>query len=169
MSRPQLFILDADVLIDYVGSELRVLSLTARHVGPVHVARALAQEVEGLTESRCVRIGLQVVDPTLDQLSEAGEHRAGLSFQDRLCLILARDHEWICVTNDKRLRRECGRIGISVLWGLQLMVELVSLEEMSAADAIAVARKIQTGNPYHITPAIVARFVGTVTEAERER
>lgn len=158
MAQPKLLIVDASVLIDYANTELRVLALTSRHVGTVHVARALLREVKALTEAKCRRLGLELVSPSLEQLLEAGEGGGALSFEDWLCLILARDEGWIVVTNDRRLRTECASAGVSVLWGLQLMSELVSGGYLEPEQAFAIARSIQVSNPHHITDEIVARF-----------
>lgn len=158
MPRPKLLILDADVLIDYANSELRVLGLAARHLGPVHIAKPLLAEVEQLSESDCAALGLNLVEPTLEQLLEAGSQRGPLSFADRLCLILARDQGFICVSNDRRLRKECSTEGIRVLWGLELMVELVRLDRLHADKALRIAKAIHESNPRHISPGIIARF-----------
>ncbi len=65
-----------------------------------------------------------------------------------MCLILARDQGWTCVTNDGRLRRACADEGVAVLWGLQLMVKLVEAGELSADDAISVAEAIGETNSW---------------------
>lgn len=166
MAQPKLLIVDANVLIDYVKAELEVIALTARYVGPVHLARALLREVKGLSETKARQLGLQLVDPSLAQLLEAGESRGALSFEDRLCLILARDEGWTCVTNDRRLRTECSSEGVSVLWGLQLMIELVKTGRLRAGRAIAIAKSIQASNPQHITAGIVRRFERKVSETQ---
>jgi hypothetical protein len=67
--------------------------------------------VEQLDEAACAELGLVVVDGTLEQLTEAGAGTGRLSFEDRVCLILARDNGWTCVSNDGRLRRECEAAG----------------------------------------------------------
>jgi hypothetical protein len=45
LPNPELPLLDANVLIDYASSELRVLSLAAQWLGPVQVPRPLLREV----------------------------------------------------------------------------------------------------------------------------
>lgn len=169
MAAPKLFIVDANVLIDYANTELQVLSLAARHLGPVHVARALLREVKGLTEAKCRRLGLTLVDPSVDQLLEAGEGRGALSFEDRLCLILAKHQGWTCVTNDRRLRKECSAQRVRVLWGLEPMIELVEKRRLAPAQAIRVAKSIQATNPQHITSEIVRRFERQITTASHKR
>ena len=62
------------------------------------------------------------------------------------------------VTNDKRLRNECGAQGVPVLWGLGIMVDLVRAERLSPADAVAVAEAMREANPYFITAAVVEAF-----------
>jgi hypothetical protein len=58
LSQRKLLVVDASVLIDYATTELQVLALTSRHVGTVHVARALLREVRAITEAKSKRLGL---------------------------------------------------------------------------------------------------------------
>ena len=152
-----LLLVDANVLIDYTNTDPTVLALVARHLGPLHVPRDVVDEVAQLDENACDRLGLVVVEGTLEQLLEAGARRGGLSFPDRMCLILARDEGWTCVTNDGRLRRACADEGVDVLWGLQLMLKLVAAGELGAEDAIAVANAIGETNPW-VSERVLARF-----------
>jgi len=143
-----LLVVDANVLIDFASTDSSVLALVVQHVGGIHVPRDVLEEVEQLTEDTCTRLGMVIVDGTLEQLLEAGATSGGLSFQDRMCLILARDHGWTCVTNDKRLRAACTEVGVGVKWGLQLLLELVAAGVLAAADALALAAEITSANPW---------------------
>lgn len=142
-----LLLVDANVLIDFATTDRTVLSRVARHLGAIHVPRDVLAEVDQLDEAACTELGLVVIDGTIEQLAEAGAARGRLSFEDRVCLILARDHGWTCVTNDGALRRECAAAGIAVMWGLELMLELVAAGGMRADEAIAVAEAIGRANP----------------------
>lgn len=99
-----LLVVDANVLIDYAEADESVLALVVRHIGPVFVPRDVLDEVDQFDEDTCTRLGLQIAEGSLEQLLEAGAGGGGLSFQDWMCLILARDNGWVCVTNDGRLR-----------------------------------------------------------------
>jgi hypothetical protein len=109
-----LLLVDANVLIDFALTDRTVLAVVVRHVGVAHVPRDVLAEVEQLDEAACAELGLVVVDGTLEQLTEAGAGTGRLSFEDRVCLILARDNGWTCVSNDGRLRRECEAAGVAV-------------------------------------------------------
>jgi hypothetical protein len=83
-------IADANVLIDYLNSDLAVLGLYAKHVGTVYVVGVLLRdEVNGLTEAHCKKVGLIVVEAETETLIEAGERAKGsmLSFYDWVCLL----------------------------------------------------------------------------------
>jgi predicted nucleic acid-binding protein len=154
----RLLVVDANVLIDYLSADLNILDLAARHLGTIHIPRAILDEVRQLSEADCDRLGLRLVTASLDQLLEAGRGGGRLSFNDRLCLILARDGGWTCVTNDGALRKACGAASVSVLWGLELMTGLVAQGCLTPEAALRVARAIQAGNPRHITGEILERF-----------
>lgn len=151
-------IVDANVLIDYAGTDPGILTLASEQIGTVHVPQTVLDEVGQLTAEDCRRLGLTIVDASLDQMLEAGSRRGRLSFTDRICLILAADHGWTCVTNDKALRSACLGAAVPVWWGLELMVELVQRSQLSRKTALEVAEAIHRANPQHITSAILTRF-----------
>ncbi len=62
---------DANVLIDYTRTDPTVLTLVVRHLGPTHVPREVLGEVDQLDEEACDRLGLVVVEGTLEQILEA--------------------------------------------------------------------------------------------------
>lgn len=166
MAAAELLILDANVLIDYVHSELRPLRLWARHIGPVYVPRMLLREVDGLSEKGCAQLGLQLADPSIEQLDEAAQHQPGLAFADRLCLVLARDGKLTCATNDRRLRNECQNQGVEFMWGLEIMISLVHAAHLDLDYALRIGGQIQLSNPHHITRKILERFIASAKKAQ---
>ena len=107
-SRKGLLIMDANVLIDLAEVDRNLIRLISDHVGKVHVPLpVLREEVDQIDEAEYADLGIVPVDPPLQTAVDAAARRAGLSFHDHLCLLLARDNGWTCVTNDGRLRREC--------------------------------------------------------------
>jgi len=160
-------IADANVLIDYVNCDVSILALLAQHAGPLYVSTPVLEKVEGLDSSECERLGLVVIEPTLEQLLEAGQARGRLAFDDRVCLILARDRAWRCVTNDKALRRACADEGITVCWGLEIMLSLVEQAVLAVEDALGVAASIQVANSAFIAEAILHEFEHKAHEAAR--
>ena len=159
MSAPgQSLVVDANVLIDYRAADLTVLQLASRHIGKVHVARQVLREVPRVGADECERLDLKIVDESLEQLLEAGRRRGRLSFNDHLCLILARDAGSTCVTNDRALRRACEELSVPVLWGLELMIQLTAGHHLAEAAAVTIAKAIRESNPRHISEEILERF-----------
>jgi len=60
----------------------------------------------------CTQLKIEMVEPTSEPLIAASEKRGGLSLEDRLCLMLTKERETVCVTNDRRLRPEYGAEGV---------------------------------------------------------
>ena len=112
---------------------------------------------------------MSVIEPELEQLIRAGATRGRLSFGDHLCLIVASDGGYACMTNDRALRSACDAEQVETIWGLELMTKLVELRILSAGEALAVAGKIHEANPLHITANLIARFKRKVTDVERRR
>lgn len=98
------------------------------------------------------------MDVELDVASEASRTRGPLSFQDRLCLIVAQRERWTCVTNDKARRLACSAENVSVIWGLEMMLRAVLAGAMTRKDALAVALAISAENPKYVTKALVETF-----------
>ena len=153
------FIVDADVLIDYVSADLGMLAAVSRVVGQIHVAAAIVEEVDGLDREKCAAHGLIVVEGTLELLQRASKERGRLSFEDHVCLQLAIEHSWICISNDRALRTACGDEGVQLRWGLQIMLDLLRVDGARLDDAIAAATTIHENNRTHVTRAILDDFV----------
>lgn len=156
-----ILIVDACVLIDFWQVDPGLVTLLARYLGAVHVAASVLDEVEGLDHAAALEAGLRVVEPEVDVLAEAAQSRRGLSYQDHQCLILARTHGWVCVTNDGRLRKVCAEDGVDVLWGLETLALLVECGGLPADDAVELSKQVARLNAY-LTTEILARFEARV-------
>jgi rRNA-processing protein FCF1 len=110
-----------------------------------------------------------VFEPELEMLGAAGKRRPGLSYYDHLCLLVAKQGGWTCVTNDGKLRRECAAEKVPVLWGLEPMIDLVGAGHLTVAEAKKVALAIQKENPLYITSAVIKKFVQRIESAGRVR
>ena len=155
---PTVLLADADVFIDYRESELGILNLVAHHVGRLAVIPSVLEEVRGVTATECARLGIEVVEVETSRMIQAAKIGSGVSFNDRLCLVVCREEGWTCVTNDGALRRLCKRHGIKTRYGLGLMVDLVTAGVLTRRRAMAVARQMQVSNPFHINDRVLTRF-----------
>lgn len=159
-SKKGLLIMDANVLIDLCEADRTVIRLISDHVGQVHVPLpVLREEVDQIDESEYADLGIVPVDPPLQMAIDAAARRAGLSFHDHLCLLLARDSGWTCVTNDGRLRRECAVEKVPVLWGLETLALLVDGGVLTTEAAEEIGRAIQRANSRFITNEVIERFL----------
>jgi hypothetical protein len=161
-------ILDACVLIDFWDTDASVLTLVTRHIGQVHVARDVLAEAGQVDPADAVEAGLIIVEPTLEMMTTAARRRSGLSFHDHLCLLLAKEHTWTCVSNDKRLRRACAEDDVSVLWGLEILAQLVDAGGLSRSAGIEFANQMAALNPY-LTDSVIQGFVQRITHSARKR
>lgn len=90
---------DADVLIDYLESNREVLAKVSKKICNVYISLPTLSEIKQLSENEAKKHGLTVFEPTLRQIGEASQRGGSLSFEDKLCFIIARDKKWTCVTN----------------------------------------------------------------------
>ena len=68
-----LLLVDANVLIDYLEGDFSVFGAVTGHLGTVFVPTVVLDEVPRLDERTCTRMGIEVVEPTLHQVVQAGE------------------------------------------------------------------------------------------------
>ncbi len=132
-------ILDANILIDFCQCDRTIVKLVCNYVGQVYLTTPVLNEVKQVDEGDCQELGIILVEPELDQVVLAAEKKGPLSFQDNLCLILAKENGWSCVTNDKPLRKRCRDEGVTIIWGVELicmLVESVGLPLEHATDII---------------------------------
>lgn len=156
----RLLIVDANVLIDLCEADRTVIRLISDHVGRVHVATpVLQEEVDQISDAEYLELGITAVEPPLEIAVDAVNRRSGLSFHDQLCLLLARENGWTCVTNDGRLRRECKQLDIPVLWGLETVALLVECGVLTAQAAGAIGWAIRRANPRFITADVLTNFL----------
>ena len=152
------YLVDANVLIDYLSSDITILTIYSNEIGQIYVPTGVLENVKQLSIGECNRLNLKIVEPTIEQYFEAGPKIRGLAFDDRICLILARDNQWTCITNDKKLRAICMNIGISVVWGLEIMLPLVEKKLIEPSEALNIAKEIQESNPRYVNKTILKRF-----------
>lgn len=162
------FIVDANVLIDYCESDLRMLSLLSDKLGTVHIARSTFDKVKQLTVAAAKKHHFTIVTPDLETAVAASKERGPLAYDDRETLMLAKLHGWVCITNDKPLRRECEMEKVLCLWGLEPMKSLVEHSLIKPAEAIATAKRIQSANPAFITEDIILRFEEQIKDIQRK-
>ena len=158
------YVIDANVLIDYCDSELQMLSSFSRHIGTIYIARSTFEKVRQLTVAAAKRHNLSIATPDAQTIIAASAKRGSLAYDDHETLLLAKLHGWICITNDKPLRRECDTEGVVCLWGLEPMKALVEQGIATVSKVLTVAKKIQSVNPGFITDAIINRFEEQVKE-----
>lgn len=151
-------ILDANVLIDFCQSDCRVLALITSHIGQIYVAIPVLREVSALNKKKCAALKIALVEPELEHVLLAGEKRGSLSFEDQLCLLLAKENGWICITNEKPLRRECAKEKVTVIWGLELLAILVEQKGISKSRAASIATMIHNENPLFINKSVLRQF-----------
>lgn len=161
---PTVLLADADVLIDYRESDLSVLGLVGEHVGALKVISTVLDEVRGVTAANCMRLGIDVIEAETRRMIRAAAIESRVSFNDRLCFLTCLEETWTCVTNDRALRRLCGRHDVNTRYGLDLMVDLVAGGALSKRRAVAVARSIQTSNPTHINESVLDRYISKLDQ-----
>lgn len=105
----------------------------------------------------CVLIDYMNGEPDLFRLISS--HIGPTSFQDNLCFLTAKRKNLTCVTNDKNLRLQCENSHVSILWGLELVLELAKTGGISRKKAMQIAIEIHVSNPRHISQKVLDGFL----------
>lgn len=150
-------ILDANILIDFCNCDRTIVKLICTYVGQIYLATPVLNEINQINEGDCLELGIILVEPELDQVMLASIKKGPLSFQDNLCLILAKERGWTCVTNDKPLRKTCKIEGVPLIWGIELICILVESCGLPVEHARGIILKIQKDNPKYISDRIVLK------------
>jgi rRNA-processing protein FCF1 len=149
--------LDANILIDFYKCDRTIVKLICTYVGQIYLATPVLNEINQIDEGDCLELGIKLVEPELEQVMLAADKKGPLSFQDNLCLILAKENGWTCVTNDKPLRQKCEIEGVPLIWGIELICILVESGGLPVEHARDIILKIQKINPKYITDNIVEK------------
>jgi len=151
--RREAAIFDANVLIDYMDADEDIIREVVKYWGKVYVPTRILHEVKKLDVAHAEDLGLTIIETPL-----VLEIIRGLSGPDRACLHFVLAEGWTCIANDTLLRRECTRRGGKVIWGLEMLIKLVSSSQITSARALGIAEKIAEVNP-EITCEIVKAFM----------
>lgn len=143
----RVLLFDANVLIDYFDADPSVFASIRRSVGEIYVVSSVLAEVGQIDEGQAADLGLKIFEPEFAMLSAAAAGEGRLSFQDKLCLMVALAQNMTCVTNDTALRARCTEQKVKILWGLELLLLAVQNGGIPAPDAADIGRTICTLNP----------------------
>ena len=158
---PPVLITDSCVLIDYIKSARDALRMLTRMVRFVVPRILLVEEVHDLTVDEAESLGLEVFDAPIEVLGEATRMPRPLSNFDWLCLILARDNRWTCVSNDRRLRAQCNSMGVETQWSLDPLLMLVRQKKLTKERAEKIVREMAKQNRF-IGVRVVTAFVSRI-------
>ncbi len=152
-------VLDACVLIDYLKTDRYILPLMSKHLGRVLIPSPIIVEVEDFKEVEVVsELGIAIIEPNIDDVFNAATGVGSLSFQDRICLLVAKRASATCVTNDKRLRKNCANEGVQTIWGLEALVLIHESGRISSNEAWKIIMGINEINPKYVTQGILDRL-----------
>jgi len=147
------FVFDASVLVDYfeadLGATLRLVSAHGRSLVPETTVLELERGSKGERRRRQIKDAkLDICLPTFKQLSEGGRRVPGLSFEDHVCLIVARDLPGVCVANDGPLRTQCMAAHVETLRGLRLLLILFEQGLLSHAETARAGQRLAIAGRY---------------------
>lgn len=133
---------DACVLIDYCKEDAQILGLANKHLGKIHIPLPILAEVKELDVETCYELGLTIYPTREDQQEAAMIKKAGLTWEDRLCLIISKEEGFLLYSNDTGVLKNAKREGIPAKWGLEILIELSTKKVLTHVDAITHAQRM---------------------------
>lgn len=160
----QHFLIDADVLLDFVKTNLFIIDLIGSCLGTVYVTSdTVVEEIGDTTEQNLQDHRIIIIEPELADAYKAASIKGKTSFRDRLCFYTAKRNNMICVTNDSNLRKLCIQEGVETVRSLRLVANLYKVGGISYREAITIANEIKNINTY-ITENIIDEFKSILKE-----
>ena len=150
---------DANVLIDFQKSDFSVLAEIRKHLGNIYLLKEVRAEVPGLTKKDCRLVDLKVISPPKLDKRFVVEPHPRLSREDKLNLYTAINFKFELATNDRKLRAECEKYNVNVIWGLELLLKLVERSKYSIDHARYIGERIGARNRRYITTKILDEFI----------
>ena len=150
-------ICDANILIDYLNAGEDCLRAACSYA-EVMVPDVVLNEVQHLDVEAAVGLGMDIIEVPLEVLAEAESRIPGCSMQDTVCFLLALKNEWICATNDGKLRKQCLEGGVATVRGFRLLADIVKAGNMTRARAKKAGKQIGEQNR-EITRGILEDFL----------
>lgn len=164
----KILLLDACVLIDFFKSDKFVLESIVRYISPIKIISPIIDEINDIdSEDDLLELGIKIIEPEFEDGIISHSLPNTLSFVDKLCLLTAKRNHFICVTNDKLLRKNCIKNHVNTLWGLELLIKLYKSKGILKREVKNIARKIRDINPLHISSKILTRFYESIDEIKK--
>ncbi|MGG3561972.1 hypothetical protein ABES03_10240 [Neobacillus rhizosphaerae] len=140
-------ILDVNMLYDLYKSDKALIPLISSSVGQIHLASSGLEQIKFINKSDCYSLGIHIIEPNVKHLFDAMTRRGTLSFQDHLCLILAKENGWTCVTNCNPLRRECEIENIPFIWRNDIIRKIALSGAITAVTEKKLLNQLARFNP----------------------
>ena len=159
-----MFVADAGSLLDIVEADPSIIQLVAAHLGDLRIPAPALLKIDNAKAYEIQRLGVSVHECTTEDLLEAAPNNLSLSFEERLCLITARDEKWTLVTHDLVLKRICDSDDVTSVCALDLLLQLLKGAHISQMTANHIASKLRRVNPKFMTQERVDSYIIAITK-----
>lgn len=163
------FVIERHALIDLMQADKSLTRLASAELGPIHIPSVVLNEIRNTNQINCKRLGLSVVECSIEHLVDASHGNVGLSFRDSLTIIVARQLNWGCIVNDPVVSAACTKNCVAVLCGLDLIAELVRRLRLPCKRAIRAARALHHNNPRHVSKENIGQCENQIEDFCRQR
>lgn len=157
-----MFVADAGSLLDIAEADSLIIQLVTSHLGDLRIPAPALIKIKDAKASELLRLGVSVHECTTENLLEAGPNKLSLSFEERLCLITARDEKWTLITHDLVLNRACDGDDLAAVCALDLLVQLLKGSHITPEAASHAVCNLRGINPKFMTQERVDQCVSQI-------
>lgn len=161
-----MFVADAGSLLDIAEADSSIIQLVTAHLGDLRIPAPALVKIDDARADEFLSLGVSVHECTTENLLEAGPNELSLSFEERLCLIAARDEKWTLLTHDLVLKRTCDGNGIRSACALDLLIQLLKGSHISRETANHMACNLRRVNPKFMTKERVDSCISQILKIE---
>jgi hypothetical protein len=165
----RVILLEGSVLADLHECNLPGLLGVLAHTGQLRIATPALQEASLLTVEEAGALGLAAVEPSVEIMRQAAEHRGRLSASERITVLLARAHAWTCMTCDAAFATVCAAQEVSFMSPFEALAEAVLGKHLPLDEATRAAHLLLRANPRASASAGLPAVLQVVVARKRAR
>ena len=129
-------IFDANVIIDFFTISDDLVKFINELSIEMCIADVTFSKVDQLNENNAKKLNISIIETPIDMLDKSANRcKPNLAFDDYVTYLIAKENDFILVTNDKPLKIHAQNKSVDTLWGLEIILFLESKNKVSKEKA----------------------------------
>ena len=118
-------VIDSCIIIAFIHPDIKLLDFVTQNIGDIYInSITLKEELED-HKDMLRHMSYTLIEDNIEDMCLARQMNGPTSFHDNLQMLSCLKYGYTCVTNDRDLINLCKKNSVNVMWGLELIIELV--------------------------------------------